>query len=53
MEKNIIELEKERYEHLQKLEMYVYDYCDPFHICPECGSYVKVGWSCLKCGYSF
>ena len=53
METNTIEIEKEQYEHLCKLEKYFKDYCNPFHICPECGSYVMIGWNCVDCGYDF
>lgn len=53
MEKNTIEIEKERYKHLCKLEKYVNDYCNSFHICPECGSYVMTGWTCMNCRYTF
>ena len=49
----VIVISKELYEHLCKLEIYVNDYCNPFHICPKCGSYVEKGWSCIECGYGF
>ena len=51
--KEVIEISKERYEHLLKLERYVYHWCNPYRVCPKCDNYVMDGWCCDKCGYGF
>ena len=51
MNEDKIEISKEEYNHLCRLEQFVSNYCNPYSVCKKCGAYVADGYICFECSH--
>lgn len=51
--KQEITISLEEYEHLKKLQRFVYNWHPSYSVCPKCGAYKPIYNICLECCENF
>ena len=51
MNEDKIEISKEEYNHLCRLEQFVSNYYGSYRVCKKCGAYVADGYICFECSH--